>query len=184
MALEVSNCRKTLKYCKSVFHTITVLVESQHLFENGDETFFLENFSKFHSEGLGGLCLGAELTFTGMAYHEVIGRWICSSSDIYYILHHFVVSFYKVALFEDSTYIPIVKWFYVVEAVSLLAVNIWNHYEGMDECPICYSVVHPTKKTLPKVRCGTCKGKFHRYCIYKWTKTSQKSTCPLCRSLI
>eukprot|EP01083_Nonionella_stella_P028464 78371_1 len=72
----------------------------------------------------------------------------------------------------------------ITEAFMLLAVNISKHYEGIDECPICYSVVHPTKKTLPKVKCTTCKGKFHRYCIYKWTKTSQKSSCPLCRSLI
>ena len=72
----------------------------------------------------------------------------------------------------------------LAEAVMLLAINIGKHYEGMDECPICYSVVHPSKKTLPKVKCQTCRGKFHRYCIYKWTKTSQKSSCPLCRSLI
>ena len=72
----------------------------------------------------------------------------------------------------------------ITEAFMLLSINIYQHYKGIDECPICYSVVHPTKKTLPKVKCGTCKGKFHRYCIYKWTKTSQKSTCPLCRSLI
>ena len=72
----------------------------------------------------------------------------------------------------------------ITEAFMLLSINIFKHYQGIDECPICYSVVHPTKKTLPKVKCATCRGKFHRYCIYKWTKTSQKSTCPLCRSLI
>jgi len=72
----------------------------------------------------------------------------------------------------------------ITEAFMLLAINLCKHYQGIDECPICYSVVHPTKKTLPKVKCSTCRGKFHRYCIYKWTKTSQKSSCPLCRSLI
>lgn len=72
----------------------------------------------------------------------------------------------------------------LIEAFILWCQNINKYYQGIDECPICYSVIHPTKKTLPKIKCSTCKGKFHKYCIYKWTKTSQKNTCPLCRSFI
>ena len=72
----------------------------------------------------------------------------------------------------------------IIETFTLWSFNISKYYQGIDECPICYSVIHPTKKTLPKIQCPTCKGKFHKYCIYKWTKTSQKNTCPLCRSFI
>jgi hypothetical protein len=67
-------------------------------------------------------------------------------------------------------------------AVSMWLDNVAGYFDGVEECPICYSVLHLTLKTLPRKPCPTCKYVFHSECIYKWFKTSQKSTCPLCQS--
>ena len=55
-------------------------------------------------------------------------------------------------------------------------------FEGVEECPICYTVIHMVNGTLPKLSCHTCKHKFHAACLYKWFNTSNKSACPLCQS--
>jgi hypothetical protein len=39
-------------------------------------------------------------------------------------------------------------------------------FEGVEECPICYSVLHPANASLPKMHCRTCKNKFHANCLY------------------
>ncbi|GMG98174.1 hypothetical protein Nepgr_000014 [Nepenthes gracilis] len=67
------------------------------------------------------------------------------------------------------------------------AIRIWKHnfdkaFEGVEECPICYSVIHTTSHCLPRLACKTCKHKFHSACLYKWFSTAHKSTCPLCQS--
>ncbi|KAJ7982619.1 E3 ubiquitin-protein ligase listerin [Quillaja saponaria] len=67
------------------------------------------------------------------------------------------------------------------------AIGIWKHnfdkeFEGVEECPICYSVIHTTNHSLPRLACKTCKHKFHSACLYKWFSTSHKSSCPLCQS--
>ena len=54
--------------------------------------------------------------------------------------------------------------------------------DGIEPCPICYSIVQPTHQTLPRVRCGVCHAVLHSACLYKWFKTSQKNSCPMCRS--
>ena len=72
----------------------------------------------------------------------------------------------------------------IIEAFSLWCINISQYYKGIEECPICYCVVHPERKTLPRIKCSTCKNKYHRYCIARWMKTSGKNTCPMCRQSI
>ncbi|GAB2286151.1 hypothetical protein Dimus_020576 [Dionaea muscipula] len=67
------------------------------------------------------------------------------------------------------------------------AIQIWKHnfdkaFEGIEECPICYSVIHTADHGLPRLACKTCKHKFHSACLYKWFSTAHKSTCPLCQS--
>ncbi|XVE58949.1 hypothetical protein DITRI_Ditri05aG0004100 [Diplodiscus trichospermus] len=67
------------------------------------------------------------------------------------------------------------------------AIRIWKHnfdkeFEGVEECPICYSVIHTGNHSLPRLACKTCKHKFHAACLYKWFSTSHKSSCPLCQS--
>ena len=70
----------------------------------------------------------------------------------------------------------------VVEAVRMWKKNLDAEFDGVEECPICYSVLHATNNALPKMECRTCKHKFHSSCLYKWVHSSGKSTCPLCQS--
>jgi hypothetical protein len=60
--------------------------------------------------------------------------------------------------------------------------NVDKVFEGVEECPICYMIVHATTGHLPKLECKTCHNKFHSACLYKWHTQAQKSTCPLCQS--
>ncbi|KFG58254.1 zinc finger, C3HC4 type (RING finger) domain-containing protein [Toxoplasma gondii RUB] len=62
------------------------------------------------------------------------------------------------------------------------AANLQHFFEGLEDCPICYSVVHPHHRSLPKKMCATCKYKFHAECIYRWFRTARKTNCPLCQS--
>ena len=69
----------------------------------------------------------------------------------------------------------------IIDAVMLFRKNVSLHFEGVDECAICYSIVGQ-ERTLPGKKCVTCSNKFHAGCLFKWFKTSNSSTCPLCRS--
>ncbi|GAQ92748.1 Zinc finger RING-type domain containing protein [Klebsormidium nitens] len=70
----------------------------------------------------------------------------------------------------------------VSAAVLLWKQNVEREFEGVEECPICYSVIHTTNHALPRLPCKTCKHKFHAACLYKWFASSHKSTCPLCQT--
>ena len=70
----------------------------------------------------------------------------------------------------------------VLDAVLLWKKNVDREFEGVEPCPICYSVVHVQRRTLPRSICKTCNTKFHSHCLMKWFNSSQKSSCPLCRS--
>lgn len=59
--------------------------------------------------------------------------------------------------------------------------NVTATLKGQTECAICYSVVSADKQ-LPTKRCGTCKNLFHGSCLFKWFKSSNSSSCPLCRN--
>lgn len=61
--------------------------------------------------------------------------------------------------------------------------NVDKRFEGVDDCMICFSVIHGSNYSLPKLSCKTCKKKFHSACLYKWFSTSNNATCPLCRNL-
>ncbi|KAL8926416.1 MAG: hypothetical protein Q9208_002959 [Pyrenodesmia sp. 3 TL-2023] len=59
--------------------------------------------------------------------------------------------------------------------------NVTATLKGQTECAICYSVVSADRQ-LPSKRCGTCKNSFHGSCLFKWFKSSNSSSCPLCRN--
>uniref|UniRef100_A0A6M2DZX6 E3 ubiquitin-protein ligase listerin n=1 Tax=Xenopsylla cheopis TaxID=163159 RepID=A0A6M2DZX6_XENCH len=61
--------------------------------------------------------------------------------------------------------------------------NLDKRFDGVEECYVCYSVVHASTHQLPKSTCKTCRKKFHSQCLYKWFNTSNKSTCPICRNM-
>uniref|UniRef100_UPI00398EDAED E3 ubiquitin-protein ligase listerin isoform X2 n=1 Tax=Pristiophorus japonicus TaxID=55135 RepID=UPI00398EDAED len=69
----------------------------------------------------------------------------------------------------------------IMEGLALWKSNVDKRFEGIEECMICFSVIHGSNYSLPKKACRTCKKKFHSACLYRWFTSSNKSTCPLCR---
>ncbi|XP_025830695.1 E3 ubiquitin-protein ligase listerin isoform X2 [Agrilus planipennis] len=69
------------------------------------------------------------------------------------------------------------------DGLSLWNNNLDKKFEGVEECYICFAVLHQGTYQLPKLSCSTCRKKFHSACLYKWFSTSNKSTCPICRNL-
>eukprot|EP00915_Cephaloidophora_sp_WS-2016_P008036 GHVH01011110.1.p1 GENE.GHVH01011110.1~~GHVH01011110.1.p1 ORF type:complete len:1899 (-),score=257.75 GHVH01011110.1:125-5821(-) len=69
----------------------------------------------------------------------------------------------------------------VFGGLAILIQNIRQHLAGYDDCPICYSVVHPSLKILPTFKCATCKIKFHKPCCVNWLLGARKNECPHCR---
>jgi len=59
--------------------------------------------------------------------------------------------------------------------------NIDKMMQGIEECSICYCILH-TNNDLPRRTCRTCKKKFHDACLFRWFRSSNKSTCPHCRA--
>lgn len=71
----------------------------------------------------------------------------------------------------------------LVDGLTVWKHNVDKRFEGVEECYICFYILHGSNHQLPKVACPTCKKKFHSACLYKWFSTSNNSTCPLCRNL-
>ncbi|XP_043189753.1 E3 ubiquitin-protein ligase listerin-like [Amphibalanus amphitrite] len=71
----------------------------------------------------------------------------------------------------------------VLDGLLLWKQNIDKRFQGVEECNICFYVLHGTNYQLPKLACRNCKKRFHPACLYKWFSTSSKSTCPMCRQL-
>lgn len=70
----------------------------------------------------------------------------------------------------------------LAEAVELWRRNLDKTFQGAEECPICYSVLHLATAALPRMQCRTCHNLFHSECLCKWFTKSNSSACPLCRS--
>jgi hypothetical protein len=68
------------------------------------------------------------------------------------------------------------------EAVMVWRRSVDRQFQGVEECPVCYSVTDATR-ALPRMQCSTCKNKFHSGCLYKWFNSSGNSKCPMCRAL-
>jgi hypothetical protein len=71
----------------------------------------------------------------------------------------------------------------IADAILAWKQNVEQHFAGIEDCSICYSVIGTLDRTLPSKSCRTCRHKFHGGCLYKWFKTSNNATCPLCRSV-
>lgn len=53
----------------------------------------------------------------------------------------------------------------VLDGLSLWKRNLDRKFEGVEECYVCYSVIHQETLQLPKLTCKTCKKKFHGQCL-------------------
>ncbi|KAJ6145689.1 hypothetical protein N7470_009584 [Penicillium chermesinum] len=69
----------------------------------------------------------------------------------------------------------------LVDGLLAFRRNVQGALRGQSECAICYSVISTDMQT-PNKRCATCKNTFHSVCLFRWFKSSNQSTCPLCRN--
>ncbi|KAJ5581771.1 Zinc finger RING-CH-type [Penicillium sp. DV-2018c] len=69
----------------------------------------------------------------------------------------------------------------LVDGLLAFRKNVQGALKGHSECAICYSVISTDMQT-PNKRCATCKNCFHSVCLFRWFKSSNQSTCPLCRN--
>ncbi|KAH8020974.1 hypothetical protein HPB51_011030 [Rhipicephalus microplus] len=71
----------------------------------------------------------------------------------------------------------------ILDGLALWKRNVDKRFEGVEECMICFYVLHGATCQLPKLSCRTCKKRFHSDCLFKWFNTSNNSSCPLCRNV-
>lgn len=69
----------------------------------------------------------------------------------------------------------------LIEGLVAFRRNVQGALKGQSECAICYSIIGTDMHT-PNKRCGTCKNNFHSTCLFRWFKSSNSSSCPLCRN--
>ena len=43
--------------------------------------------------------------------------------------------------------------------------NVDKRFEGVDDCMVCFSVIHNSNYQLPRLTCRVCKKKFHSACL-------------------
>ncbi|KAK2197839.1 bifunctional Armadillo-like helical/E3 ubiquitin-protein ligase listerin/Listerin [Babesia duncani] len=70
----------------------------------------------------------------------------------------------------------------IAQGLFLWQNNVSQLFDGLEECPICYSIVHLQFYTIPNKNCKVCKHKFHGDCLLKWFRNAPKPKCPLCQS--
>lgn len=69
----------------------------------------------------------------------------------------------------------------IIEGLVAFRRNVQGALKGQTECPICSSIIGTDMQT-PNKRCSTCRNTFHGVCLFRWFKSSNSSSCPLCRN--
>jgi hypothetical protein len=69
----------------------------------------------------------------------------------------------------------------ILDALLLWKENVDKEFEGVEPCPVCYSVICLKTHTMPNLECRTCSNRFHSSCLYKWFHSSGKSQCVMCQ---
>lgn len=67
------------------------------------------------------------------------------------------------------------------EALMLWKENVDQEFEGVEPCPVCYSVLHVKTHKLPELECTTCSNRFHSQCLTQWFRSSGKQQCVICQ---
>ncbi|GAB5576324.1 E3 ubiquitin-protein ligase listerin isoform X1 [Prionailurus iriomotensis] len=70
----------------------------------------------------------------------------------------------------------------IMEGLALWKNNVDKRFEGVEDCMICFSVIHGFNYSLPKKACRTCKKKFHSACLL--TNGLRLATNPLVHSVV
>uniref|UniRef100_A0A5K3EQN1 E3 ubiquitin-protein ligase listerin n=1 Tax=Mesocestoides corti TaxID=53468 RepID=A0A5K3EQN1_MESCO len=71
----------------------------------------------------------------------------------------------------------------ILDGIGLWLRNLKKKFDGIEDCAICYSVIHDRNFSFPRMQCRVCKKRFHNECMYRYFQTSRNPTCPLCRSV-
>lgn len=61
------------------------------------------------------------------------------------------------------------------DGLSLWKRNLDRKFDGVEECYVCYSVIHQETYQLPKQVCKTCKKKFHGQCLVSYFSAAKQS---------
>jgi hypothetical protein len=69
----------------------------------------------------------------------------------------------------------------LLDALMLWKRNIEKEFDGVEPCPVCYSVLAVKSHELPNLQCKTCRNTFHSSCLHKWFASSGKSLCVICQ---
>lgn len=69
----------------------------------------------------------------------------------------------------------------LMDALVLWKENVDKEFEGIEPCPVCYSVLHVKTHKLPEMQCKTCNNRFHFDCLTQWFRSSGKNACVLCQ---
>lgn len=67
------------------------------------------------------------------------------------------------------------------DALTMWKDNVDKEFEGVEPCPVCYSVLHVKTHKLPSLECSTCHNRFHFDCLTQWFRSSGKNQCVLCQ---
>jgi hypothetical protein len=69
----------------------------------------------------------------------------------------------------------------ILDALLLWKQNVDKEFDGVEPCPVCYSVLCVKTHAMPNLECKTCHNRFHSSCLYKWFSSSGKNQCVLCQ---
>jgi hypothetical protein len=69
----------------------------------------------------------------------------------------------------------------ILDALLLWKENVDKEFEGIEACPVCYSIICVKTHTMPNLQCKTCHNRFHSSCLFKWFQSSGKNQCVLCQ---
>ena len=69
----------------------------------------------------------------------------------------------------------------ILDALLLWKKNCDKEFDGVEPCPVCYSVLCVKTHAMPNLECNTCNNRFHSNCLMKWFKTSGKNLCVMCQ---
>ncbi|KAI9727255.1 MAG: hypothetical protein M1828_006874 [Chrysothrix sp. TS-e1954] len=86
--------------------------------------------------------------------------------------HSWLLNAQGAIVFSDSS---------IIDGLMSFRRNLAGRLKGQTECAICYSIISQDHQ-LPTKKCATCANLFHGSCLFRWFKTSNSSSCPLCRT--